>query len=238
MYNFSSGKPILKILDLCCYSGGASVGYAQAASQLNLKFHITGVDLRPPGNYPFDYVQYDCIKFVKEYGHLYNFIHASPPCQFKSVGTSHARSQGKSYPDILSPLLVQLQKLDKPFIIENVPPAIPFPDLKLNGIIFGLNVIRWRHFMAHRLMLLSPFTYKIRGAVEKGQALTIAGLRSGTKFSDKYRPTGIDASDYVTQWQYALDISWMKTRRELKECIPPAYTKYIGLQAFPQIFPG
>lgn len=43
---------MIKLLDLCCKAGGCSVGYYQAARELGVKIHITGIDIEPQENYP------------------------------------------------------------------------------------------------------------------------------------------------------------------------------------------
>ena len=101
--------------------------------------------------------------------------------------------------------------------------------------LFNLPIVRWRHFLTHKLFILQPALYKIRGKLKSGAAICAAGLRSNSKLSAKFLPPGLTHENVFEQWQYALDVPWMKFRREIKECIPPAYTEYIGLQAFPQI---
>lgn len=237
MLSPSPAIPVLKVLDLFCGAGGCSVGFYRAASQLNLRIHITGVDNRPQVNYPFDFVKGDALMFLAMYGHLYDFISASPPCQRYSVTAGLYTDNGEGLPDLLQPTLSALLKLNKPFVIENVPPAIPNADLRLNGDLFKLALVRWRHFIIHNLFIFQPELYKIRGKVKEGRAITAVGQQSNSKLSPVNLPPGLTSSNVIEQWQYALDTPWMKFRREMKECIPPAYTEFIGLQAFPQITP-
>lgn len=66
----------MKVLDLFCGGGGAARGYIAAGAS------VTGIDNKWHGNsYPGVFFQEDAISFVKKYGWLYDFIHASPPCQ-------------------------------------------------------------------------------------------------------------------------------------------------------------
>ena len=67
---------LMKLLDLFCGAGGASMGYCQAGFS-----EITGIDLKPQPNYPFNFVQADAIAFLKRHGKEFDLIHASPPCQ-------------------------------------------------------------------------------------------------------------------------------------------------------------
>jgi len=64
-----------KCLDLFCCAGGAGMGYYLAG------FDVVGVDIEIQPEYPFEFIQTDAIKYVKEHGHEFDFIHASPPCQ-------------------------------------------------------------------------------------------------------------------------------------------------------------
>ena len=65
-----------KLLDLFCGGGGAAVGYHRAGFD-----EIVGVDIVNQPRYPFQFVQADALEFVAEYGHEFDAIHASPPCQ-------------------------------------------------------------------------------------------------------------------------------------------------------------
>ena len=68
----------MRILDAYCKAGGAGMGYQQAG------FEVVGVDIEPQKNYPFEFHQADALLFIREHGHEFDAIHASPPCQIHS----------------------------------------------------------------------------------------------------------------------------------------------------------
>ena len=64
----------MRLLDLFCCAGGAGKGYVDAG------FEVVGVDIDPQPNYPYEFHQADAIEFVRDHGHEFDAIHASPPC--------------------------------------------------------------------------------------------------------------------------------------------------------------
>jgi DNA (cytosine-5)-methyltransferase 1 len=72
------------LLDAYCGQGGASEGYYRAG------FNVVGVDNKPQPNYPFEFHQGDAVEFIKEHGHEFDAIAASPPCQAGAGGVGRA----------------------------------------------------------------------------------------------------------------------------------------------------
>jgi len=66
----------MKVLDLFCGGGGASMGIHQSGVT-----EIVGVDIKKQKDYPFTIINQDVLSldvgFLKEF----DFIWASPPCQ-------------------------------------------------------------------------------------------------------------------------------------------------------------
>lgn len=198
-----------RLLDLFCGAGGAARGYAEAG------FDVTGVDIAPQKHYPYRFVQGDALAFVREHGHLFDVIHASPPCQRYSAMTSAAGTRAK-HPDLIGPLRDLLRASGKPYIIENVPGAPLENPVMLCGTMFGLKVYRHRLFESN--VHLYTFAHKKhterapragRGANEHGW-ISVAGHISN-----------------VAAARAAMGIDWM-TRDELAQAIPPAYTRWLG----------
>src|SRR5712692_2150525 len=103
-------RPLL--LDLYCGAGGSAVGYHRAG------FDILGVDHVFQAHYPFHFVQAEALGFLERHGHRFDAIHASPPCQRYSA--LWKMNQHKSYSDLVPATRLLLEKLRKPWIIENV----------------------------------------------------------------------------------------------------------------------
>src|SRR3990172_5486932 len=101
----------LRLLVLCCRAGGCSVGYSRAG------FDVVGVDIDRQPDYPFEFHQADAFAYAPTYSNEYDVIHASPHCQ----GYSAMRFvTGKSYGRDIDRFREMLEKIGKPYIIENV----------------------------------------------------------------------------------------------------------------------
>ncbi|MEV4873724.1 SAM-dependent methyltransferase [Streptomyces syringium] len=78
-----------RLLDAFCCQGGAGMGYYRAG------FEVTGVDVTAQPRYPLGFHQGDAIEFIRTFGASFDFVHASPPCQFDS---DCQRIQGNTLP--------------------------------------------------------------------------------------------------------------------------------------------
>lgn len=211
-----------KCLDLFCGAGGAGEGYARAG------FEVTGIDINPQPNNPHTFIQSDAIEYLLQSGHLYDFIHASPPCQKYSKATKQFRLKGYEYADLMEITRNALIRVGKPYIIENVPGAPMRKDLILRGDMFRLKVLRRRWFeCSDNLLILQPSIKDKIGSVREGDYCSVFGKGSYCKSSlDALPKFKIDS--VVSTWKMAMGIDWMKKEKELAQAIPPAYTEYIG----------
>jgi DNA (cytosine-5)-methyltransferase 1 len=212
-----------KLLDLFCKAGGAGMGYYLAG------FDVTGVDIDPQPNYPFEFIQGDAIQFLLTHGHEYDVIHASPPCQKASRSTSPHKANGKIYLDLIPITRYVLELIGKPFIIENVPEADIKPDIVLWGPMFGLKVLRKRHFEIGNCFVMQPAINPKNGTVAQGDYCCIFGKGAYRKSKNDAMPK-FKKDTVVSTWSLALGIDWKMKDIELAEAIPPAYTEYIGKQ--------
>lgn len=205
----------MKLLDLFCCQGGASAGYEAAG------WDVTGVDLSPQPRYerrfPGRFVQGDAIEFVREHGPEFDAIHASPPCQAYSLTQ---RIQGREHPDLIGKTREALEASGRPWVIENVVEArgeLRDP-VTLCGAAFGLRTYRHRLFEAGGgLDLVQPdHASHTARTVKMGRPL---------KAGDWYHAVGNFSG--VEQVRTDMGVDWM-TRDGIRECIPPAYARWVG----------
>jgi hypothetical protein len=95
-------------------------------------------------------------------------------------------------------------------------------DVTLCGEMFGLEVLRHRHFELGGWSMKQPPHVPHRGRVK--------GWRHGEYFDGPYFAVYGDGGGKgsVAEWQRAMGIDWTSDKVELAEAIPPAYTELIG----------
>lgn len=203
-----------RLLDLFSGAGGAAMGYYQSG------FDVVGIDISPQPRYPFEFIQTDIMSEIDLVTLATGFdaIHASPPCQRYSTMT---KKWGRSddHPDLIPSIREMLQHISLPYVIENVPGAPLISPLLLCGSMFNLRVRRHRHFEIGNVresIVQPPCDHKSQGRV-----VGVYGNPGGSSTRD-----GITFAT-TSGWREAMKIDWM-TAKEMKEAIPPAYTRYIG----------
>ena len=218
-----------KLLDIYSGAGLAAIGYRQAG------FHVTGVDDKTKSTYAGDtFIQADALDILSDIAYCRQFdaIHASPPCQRYTQSTAMFRAAGKWYPDMIQPTRDLLEKIGLPYIIENVPTAPIRPDIVLHGWMFGLNVMRKRHFELGNWWMMQPGVRQRIGSVKEGDFVTVIGKQGYRKYKGlpkRWRPK-FDQGTGLKTWHYAMGIPPEYRFRdvEISEGIPPAYTRYLG----------
>lgn len=223
-----------RLLDLYCCAGGAGTGYSRAG------FDVVGVDINPQPHYPFEFHQADAIEFLAAHGREFDVIHASPPCQAYTRARTLADAQGSEmrHPDLLAPTRDALIEIGRPWIIENVPGAPMSNYVELCGSMFSIRTpdtdgtivqLRRHRWFESSEWIVPPGmcnhdpsipTASVFGHGGGWKADARGGLRGG------YVP-------HVSVCAALLGVDWGMSKRELSECIPPAYTEWIGAQMLP-----
>lgn len=202
-----------QLLDLFCGAGGATRGYMQAG------FEVTGVDLMPQRHYVGDHlVMGDALEYAARYGHTYDAIHASPPCQKWSAYRRRGDGVGEGYLDLIGPTRDLLWRLDKPSVIENIEGAPLQHPLNLCGSMFDLDVRRHRWFEASFPIAAPTCRHEI-WTRRFPPSTNRTNLRFTVEVGVRRIPIDIQRA--------AMGIDWM-SREELSQAIPPAYTQYVG----------
>jgi len=215
-----------RLLDLFCCEGGAAVGYDRAG------FEVVGVDLggRFKKRYPFEFHQGDAIEFVKEHGHEFDAIHASPPCQRYSI-TNAARKH--DYPDLVGPTRDALKASGKPYVIENVvgapledPVMLCWTQFSTPGSVEDDDGTPLQMFR-HRLFESNVRLPQLLCNHEPG--MQVAGSYGGAR-KDKHEARHVRHGGYVPSkrvQQALLGINWM-TLHGMYQSIPPVYAYVVG----------
>jgi len=202
----------MKVIDLFCGAGGASIGLKQAGFN-----YILGIDINNQPEYPFEFIKSNVFDMDANFLRRFDFIWASPPCQKYTWASKKWQNRGKKYPDYIKRTREMLLKVSKPFVLENVINAPLRKDLILCGEMFNLKVIRHRIFEIEGFQAEQPKHKKHKGTVRQGYYVTVAGH-------------GGDGKASLKSWQEAMKINWIADKKMLAEAVPPAYAKYIGEQ--------
>ena len=223
----------MKILDLFCKAGGASMGLHSSFPDAE----IIGVDIENQENYPFKFIQGDALLFPLE---GFDFIWASPPCQahtkIKSSAWDKEAYKGK-HPDLIPETRRRLIASGVPYIIENVPLAPLLNPIILCGSYFNLQTNCGAQLRRHRQFECS---FNVGPSVPCCHTDRTIGI-----FGAKARDTAMEKRHYtkpketrgkppkllftLEDARKAMGIDWMNMK-ELAQAIPPAYSEYLGNQ--------
>lgn len=235
------GVDVPRLLDTYCCEGGAGMGYHRAG------FAVFGVDLFKHRNaagkrvgfsqkrYPFASHQGDAVEYIKEHGHEYDVIHASPPCQRHSAGTRAIDRD--EYPDLIGPTRDALIATGKPYVIENVVGAPLVDPVELCGCMFGPEGMSAVDTDGVRLWLQRPRLFESNVPLsaprphDHSRHEWVGGSYGGAR-RDKYEARYERHGGYVPSipvQQELLGIDWM-TQGGMFQSVPPAYTEWIGRQ--------
>jgi DNA (cytosine-5)-methyltransferase 1 len=212
-----------KLLDLFAGAGGCSVGYHRAG------FDVTGVDIQPHPDYPYQLVVADAMDVLADTSYLGQFhvIHASPPCQGYTTMSNRARSD---WPKLLAPVRAALRAWGGVYVIENVPGARAEMEapITLHGGMFDLGVARPRLFESNALIL------GYNGPAVPDPVGVYGKHHDGRRLFTRADGTNQYAASSLEQASAAMGIDWMGWD-DLREAIPPDFCEFIGLQLLDQL---
>lgn len=167
-----------RLLDMYCGAGGCSLGYERSG------FEVVGVDLNPKCERHYrrvcagEFIAADALEYVREHGHKFDAIHASPPCQAHT--SLRALQPDKTYPDLIPATRAALIATGKPYVIENVPRA-PLGGgstylLMLCGTMFGLVTPDGSAEIRRHRLFETNWCFGLRPACQHGgEAISVSG---------------------------------------------------------------
>ena len=222
----------MRVLDLFCGAGGASIGLWQAGFDV-----IVGIDnKRNCGKrYPFDFVLGDALMPPVDIMD-FDMIWASPPCEGFSPASNASKSAGKEYVDLLTPTREMIQS-HPCWCMENVCNAPMRPDLLLTGPSVGLENIQRRrifefnvewfkhHFFLGPCPVLVP-SYKFRN----GEALTVTTTMGSNNTFYARKANGLPGKppNAESMEKMGIPVEYNFTMAEIGRAVPPPYAKLIG----------
>jgi len=185
-------------------------------------FDVFGVDVEDQPEYPFPFRKMNALDVDIEWARTFDLIWASPPCQF---ATAYKRRKRHVRPaeNFIPATRVLLQKIGRPYIIENVAGArehLLNPTV-LCGSMFKLDVQRHRLFetsFAVPQMKCDHTKWKPRFPC----ATNRNNLRKTVEVGVYRIPLAIQRK--------AMGIDWMSLGK-LSQAIPPAYSKWLAERA-------
>jgi DNA (cytosine-5)-methyltransferase 1 len=224
-----------KLLETHGCQGGAHAGYVRAG------WDVTGVDIdkRHARYYPGELIIADAATYIREHGHEYDAIHASPPCQWYTRGNAKGRATGNSkWSRSIPPIREALLSTGRPYVLENVTDAAwdMRNPVALCGCMFNLSTIDTDgvriHLKRERMFetnwgMTAPRPCNHNGV--EWWAGAYGGARRD-KFDAKYvRKGGYVPADKAVV-KALLGVEHDMTWNGLFECLPPAYTAWVGTQ--------
>ncbi len=220
-----------RLLDLFCCEGGAGSGYMRAG------WDVTGVDRerRFGRRYPGRFFTADALDYLTSYGHEYDAVHASPPCQFYTRGNA---GRVTDWPRSIPAVREALAASGLPYVIENVKDAawdMESP-VTLCGCMFDLHTVDTDGVTIH---LQRPRLFETSWGMAAPRPCDhsahewVAGAYGGAR-RDKYEAKFVRRGGYVPPdkdvVKALLGVEHDMTWNGLFECVPPSYTTHIGTQ--------
>lgn len=224
------------MLDLFACEGIGGEGYHRAGWEVE----AVELDRNRARRNPFTTYVTDALEFVAEHGHKYDAIHASPPCQWYTRGNAARRGTATKWERTIPPVREALQATGKPYIIENVADAAwdMIDPVTLCGCMFDLSTTDTDGVRLHlRRQRLFETNWGLTAPrpCHHPAGQQIAGAYGGAR-RDKAEARNVRKGGYVPPDKEVvkalLGVKHDTTWAGLFECIPPAYTEWIGQELF------
>ena len=231
----------MRILDLFCGGGGAARGILAAAADAGVTIDLTGIDIVEYGRrrqmaraYPGHFIQADALKppvRVQDF----DFVWASPPCQFASTATSWDRKDRprprKDHINLIPPTRALIA--GRPHAIENVRAAGLRPDIILTGPMVGCpRIERERHFEITWQPPLLPRPVRVPSSdFKRGYAMTVTTSMSMPSHYYPRRILGmkgrLSKPECCDAMGFAPADAKLMTQRQLGEAVAPPFAAYV-----------
>ena len=243
-----------RLLETHGCQGGAHAGYVRAGWDVT----GVDIDKRHARYYPGELVIADAATYIREHGHEYDAIHTSPPCQWYTRGNAPRRGQESKWERTIPPIREALESTGRPYVIENVKDAgwDMHDPVRLCGCMFDLSVRDYtctaashEDRIAHLISgacdrtngvtvhLQRPRLFETNWPLAAPRACDhsthewVAGAYGGAR-RDKFEAKYVRKGGYVPREKSVvkalLGIEHDMTWNGLYECLPPAYTEFIG----------
>lgn len=225
----------MKLLETHPCQGGATAGYQRAG------WEVTAVDIaknHAKYNPAERFIVADAVSFIRDHGHEFDAIHTSPPCQWYTRGNAARRGQESKWGRSIPAIREALESTGKPYVIENVKDAgwdMVAPVI-LCGCMFDLSTIDTDGVKIH---LQRPRLFETNWPMVAPRPCDhsahewVAGAYGGAR-RDKYEAKYVRKGGYVPPDKEVvkalLGVEHDMTWNGLFECLPPAYTEWIGSQ--------
>lgn len=214
----SSAAPKFRLLDLFCGGGLAAWGYWRSA-----RFsEIVGIDNDPEisTRYSFDFMCGDALGLTYDFLADFDFIHASPPCQFYS----HMTPDKTKHMRLIPATHQMLYASGKPYVIENVEGSAMDlrPNLVVDGHWFGLPIERRRYFYVSEL----PAPLRLMRKMIVDNSVNVHG--GNLDRAGVIHAMGLETIPYAQRSRLTI--------HDFEQGIPPAMTQFIAELTIPGKF--
>lgn len=227
-----------RVLDWYCCQGGAAMGYREAGAT-----EIVGYDIEPQRRYPFRCHRGSALDQTVEYIRTFDFVHASPPCQFGTEMRHAPNAKGSTgHLNLIPQTRALLNAAGVPYVIENVRAVRPhlIDPVSLFGTMFGNHLVTaaGQRFVLSRERVFEA-NWDLQAPSDPGtQGHPIANVFGGhlRARGGEYRSGGKTGRtrDFIGEDKPALARQLMgmpwASMNGMSEAVPPSYTKYIGEQ--------